>query len=83
MKTQGIKIDEGAEVPTRFASNIRLGYTDPGCFGGRVWTCLIPKELAFLATTESPEQYVGKGVSSVRSMVWEVIRSANMTNSIR
>jgi hypothetical protein len=25
MKTQGIKIDEGAVVPTRFASEIRLG----------------------------------------------------------
>jgi len=83
MKTQGIKIDEGAEVPTRFASNIRLGYTDPGCFGARAWICLILKALASLATTKSSEQCVGKGVSSIRSGLVEVIRSANMADSIR
>src|SRR6266403_6034425 len=31
---------------------MRSGYPYVGCFGGRVWTCLIPKELAVLARTD-------------------------------
>jgi hypothetical protein len=55
----------------------------PGCFAERVWICLILKGLVFLAATKSAEQCVGKGVSSVGWMPGKVIRSANMTNSIR
>jgi hypothetical protein len=32
-------------------------YPHPGCFVKRVWICLIIKELTFLATTKSPQEY--------------------------
>ena len=76
MKTKADKTPTGRIV---FGS----GTPYPGCFGARVWIWLILKELMFLATTKSSEECVGKGVSCARSMLVEVIRSANMTHSIR
>jgi len=83
MKTQGIKIEEGREGTRAVRVVDSFGIPNTGCFGARVRICLILRELTFLATTKSPEECVGKGVSSVRSILGEVVRSANITNSIR
>jgi hypothetical protein len=40
-------------------------YPHLGYFAKRVWICLIAKELTFLATNKSPQQYVRTGVRAL------------------
>jgi hypothetical protein len=44
------------------AGKMRALHTPSGYFGRRVWICLIVKELIFLTTTKSSQQYVRKGL---------------------
>jgi len=46
----------------------RPGYPYPGYFAERVWTCLIAKELGFLPTTKSPQEYVNNGVERLKRL---------------
>src|ERR1700730_5736595 len=45
------------------ASSRTPGYPYPGCFCERVWICLIVKELNFLPTTKSLQEYERKGLA--------------------
>src|SRR5882757_5432436 len=40
----------------------------PGYFAERVWTCLIAKELGFLPTTKSPQEYANNGVERLKRL---------------
>src|SRR5712664_892 len=73
--TANLEVWEGKELrapwlETRIrAGRIReqretVGIPHPGCFGKRVWICLIPKELTFLATTKRLQEYGNKGVGA-------------------
>ena len=54
----------------------------PGCFAGRVWICLIAKELRFLRVTKSLQEYRSKRVRAVERRASRVICRGNMADVI-